>query len=234
MRILAVAAHPDDLELLCAGTLAKYAQQGHSVTMGIACCGDKGSATIPPDELSRIRAGEAQASAAQIGATAIILGFKDMGIHPEQDETKLKFVDLVRQAVPEVVITHSPMDYNLDHIHTAELVKEASFYASVVGVRSSYPVLGWVPPVYYMDTVTGVGFSPEEYVDITATLEVKVAMMSQHRSQLDWLQAHDKSNPLDMIRTVARFRGLQCDAEYAEGFVPYRAWRRNFARRLLP
>jgi LmbE family N-acetylglucosaminyl deacetylase len=74
MRILAVGAHPDDLELLCAGTLARYASEGHQVIMCHAGIGDKGHFHIPNDELASIRRKEAQDSASRIGAESVCLG----------------------------------------------------------------------------------------------------------------------------------------------------------------
>ncbi len=68
MRILAVGAHPDDLEILCAGTLARFVAGGHHVVMAHACRGDKGHGKIPPQEIGEIRDREAQAAAAVVGA----------------------------------------------------------------------------------------------------------------------------------------------------------------------
>ncbi|HRU32240.1 MAG TPA: PIG-L family deacetylase, partial [bacterium] len=78
MRILAVGAHPDDLELLCAGTLAKYSKEGHTVVMAHMCNGNKGHFTIPPEELASIRAEEAKKSAEIIGAEIIQGEYPDL------------------------------------------------------------------------------------------------------------------------------------------------------------
>ena len=234
LRVLAVGAHPDDIEFLCAGTLARYARQGHEVVMGVVCSGDKGRVGTPAAEVIAIREREAHASAALIGARLLMLGLGDGEIHPERPEIKLLFLDLVRQARPHVVIAHHPADYNPDHVCSGELLKEASFYASVPGMESAYPALEWVPSIYFMDTVVGLEFSPQEYVDITDTLETKLAMMSAHQSQFAWLMAHDRIDALELIRTVARFRGLQCGVPFAEGFISYRAWGRPVPYRQLP
>jgi hypothetical protein len=58
--------------------------------------------------------------------------------------------------------------------------------------------------------------------------------MTQHKSQITWLKEHHSTDILDFIETMARFRGLQCDATYAEGFQSMRAWGRLSATRLLP
>ena len=70
MKVLAVGAHPDDLEFLCAGTLAKYKRQGHAVAMAVATNGEVGSPTLSKSEIAAVRRREAEASAAVIGAAA--------------------------------------------------------------------------------------------------------------------------------------------------------------------
>lgn len=85
-----------------------------------------------------------------------------------------------------------------------------------------------------MDNVCGVNFLPTFYVDITATFETKKQMLSCHASQLKWLKEHDKMDMLETIEIVAGFRGLDCQAKYAEGFREYEVWGRRVAKRLLP
>ena len=80
----------------------------------------------------------------------------------------------------------------------------------------------------------GVGFQPTEYVDVTSTIETKVAMLEAHESQLTWLRDHDGVDVVEQMRTTTRFRGQQCGVEYAEGFAPCLTWLRGTTRRLLP
>src|SRR4029453_11948111 len=129
MRILAVGAHPDDLEILCAGTLAKYRARGDTVFMCHVSNGDKGHYIIPPDELTRIRRDEARAAAAVIEAECVEMDFRDMEIH-DSDATRRRFIDMLRAAPPDVVITHHPDDYHTDHKATSALTIEASFSAT--------------------------------------------------------------------------------------------------------
>ncbi|MCZ7545518.1 MAG: PIG-L family deacetylase [Anaerolineae bacterium] len=75
--VLAVGAHPDDIEILCAGTLARYAQAGVRVVIGVATDGSAGHMAIPPDELAGIRRAEAERAAAVIGAELIWMGYTD-------------------------------------------------------------------------------------------------------------------------------------------------------------
>ena len=107
MNILAVGAHPDDVEINCAGTLAKYAAQGHKVFIASATDGGVGSAVMSREEIIRVRAKEAAASAAVINAEFIGLGYEDEMFF-EDREARLKFIDLVRYCKADVIITHNP------------------------------------------------------------------------------------------------------------------------------
>ena len=77
MNILAIGAHPDDVELNCAGTLAKYAALGHKVFIATATSGNIGSATLPKEEIAAVRKAEAAKSAAIIGAEYLCLDYDD-------------------------------------------------------------------------------------------------------------------------------------------------------------
>ena len=123
MRVLAVGAHPDDLEILCAGTLARYKQAGHEVIMAHACNGDCGHFVIPPEELARQRAAEARAAAEILGAE--VLTIPDMGdgdLRGDDVKARMAMVDIIRMARPDVIITHGPEDYMPDHVAVSELV----------------------------------------------------------------------------------------------------------------
>ena len=75
-------------------------------------------------------------------------------------------------------------------------------------------------PIYYMDTLMGIGFQPTEYVDVSDVIDTKAAMLEAHQSQLTWLRDHDGIDVVEQMRTTTRFRGQQCGVDYAEGFVP--------------
>lgn len=233
MRVLAIGAHPDDLELLCGGTLARFAARGDHVVMAHACNGDKGHAEILPARLAEIRNQEAMASASVLGAESVCLGFSDGEIYVDDDSAR-RFADVLRITQPDLLITHDPADYHGDHNAVTRLVQMSSFMASVPHYPTSHPACPVVPPVYFMDTLAGVGFVPGEYVDIGETYEMKLQAMSQHKSQLGWIKQHHETDILELIEVVARFRGLQCGARYAEGFRRMEAWGRLSPTRLLP
>ena len=91
-----------------------------------------------------------------------------------------------------------------------------------------------LPILYYMDTITGIGFGPEEYVDISEVIEIKKEMMRAHATQIKFVKEHHGVDFLDLIEISGRFRGYQCGARYAEGFVLGRGWNRVPTSRLLP
>jgi LmbE family N-acetylglucosaminyl deacetylase len=231
--VLAVGAHPDDHEILCAGTLARYRKMGWRVAMVNVANGNVGHYEIPSAKLRTIRRAEALAAGRVIGAAVYTLDVPDGQIandHP----TRLKLIDIVRCVRPDVVITHSPACYMGDHLQTSALALDAAFLATAPLIRTRHPHLPRIPAVYFMDTLMGIGFHPTEYVDITETIGLKRRMLECHVSQVKWLRDHDGTDIVEDMTAVARFRGLQCGRKYAEGFTPYLAWGRVRAERVLP
>ena len=234
MRILAVGAHPDDLEIVAAGTLIKFKQQGHEIFICHACNGNKGHYHIPPDELAEMRIAEAKAAGELIGAEVFTLGIGDAELIAEDLDTRALFIDAIRRAKPDLISTHNPEDYMPDHVATSKLVRDAAFCASLPHYKTKLPAFDSVPPIYYMDTLAGIGFQPEEYVDITDVMELKEQMLACHKSQVTWMQEHDKVDLIGMMKLQSEFRGLQCGTKYAEGFVSARIYPSVKPARLLP
>jgi LmbE family N-acetylglucosaminyl deacetylase len=234
MRVLAVGAHPDDLEILCGGTLARYVQEGHEVVMCHATLGNRGSFEHTSDEIAQIRVGEARHAAELAGAEHTTLGFTDGEVNASDRDQRTAVIDLVRAMRPDVILTHSPNDYMSDHNEVSRLVFDCSFHATLPLLETRKPHHDSVTPIYFLDTVMGLGFHPTEYVDVTATMETKVAMLEAHKSQLTWLLDHAGIDVVDQMRAATRFRGLQCGVVYAEGFAPCLTWLRGTTRRLLP
>ncbi len=233
MNVLAVGAHPDDLELLCGGTLALYSQNGHKIFMCQALNGNLGHEKIPRDELRDIRRQEAINAAKIINAESMTIDIDDMDIHDTQ-ETRLKMAEIIRKADPDVIITHSPDDYHTDHNITSGVVFNSSFASTLPQLKTETPCNKKITPIYYMDTVVGVNFQPEEYVDITDVIEIKKEMFSCHKSQVSWLKEHHKIDMIEFMYSFARFRGMQCGVKYAEGFKQLKVWGRIFPKRFLP
>lgn len=234
MRVLAVSAHPDDLELLCAGTLARFIAEGHSVTMCHVSRGDRGSFQHTMEEIASIRHGEAAAAADLLGATHLSLGLSDGEVNSADPKQKDLAIDLIREVRPDLVITHHSSDYMPDHVETGKLIEDASFVATLPLYHTQNPVHSIVPALYYMDTLAGLGFSPTEYVDISEFIDLKLAALSKHASQVVWLRDHDGVDVLEQTRVMSAFRGVQAGTKYAEGFIPSLKWLRTRTVRLLP
>jgi len=234
MRVLAVGAHPDDLEILCGGTLARFVQEGHAVVMCHATRGDRGSFVHTSEEITAIRSVEARRAAEICGADEATLGLHDGEVNAADPEQRRLVVDLVRETRPDLIITHHPNDYMGDHNETSKLVFDCSFHATLPLFETSKRAYGNVTPIYFMDTLMGLGVHPTEYVDVSGVIDTKTSMLEAHESQLTWLRDHDGVDVVEQMRAVTRFRGLQCGVPYAEGFVPCLTWLRPTTRRLLP
>ena len=226
--ILAVHAHPDDIEILCGGTLALLAGLGHVVTIVTATAGEGGSAEYDPSETARIRQAEAAASAARIGAAYRCLGFPDLGVFND-DPSRRTVTELLRSVRPDIVITGSPIDYHPDHEAISQLVRDACFAAPVANYRTGQSrALATIPALYFMDSIGGRDRDgnklPRDFaVDVSATFSVKQAMLAEHKSQADWVaRQHGISDHLaDMDRWTGRV-GKDFGVQLAEGFRQYR------------
>ncbi len=238
MNILAIGAHPDDIETSCGGTLAKYASMGHKVFTATATNGNVGSSTLPMDEIARIRKEEARKAASLIGAEYICLDYDDEMFF-EDREARLKFIDLVRYCKADVILTHNPKDYNPDHELTSKIITDIAVMIPVAKLKTKNAPYDKIPMIAYFEPVNGIGFVPTEYVDITDFMEKKMEMCACHQSQISWMQdnykdALENQNFFDKYFTIAEYRGLQCGVKYAEGFrMAYDAFR-VAPRRVLP
>jgi LmbE family N-acetylglucosaminyl deacetylase len=235
VNILAVGCHPDDLEIGCGGTLARFTLAGHRITMCYVANGNMGHVILSPDELRRIRKAEAQSAGEMLGASEVIsFDIPDLEVNAIQPDIVNRMVDLIRRIQPDLIITHAPDDYMKDHIEVSKLVFDASFTASIPHYATPAPGVAKITPLYYMDTLAGINFIPTEYVDITTTIEIKLHALDCHESQIRWIKDHDHVDFLDFVRTTSRFRGLQCSTDFAEGFRPCLTWPRLTTKRLLP
>lgn len=235
MNVLCVAAHPDDTELLCAGTLARYAQDGHDVTIAIFTDGSIGDAVVKPDVLSATRQKEARKAANIIGANLIWVGVTDELVFPDKEQRHL-MIDVLRKADPDIIFTHSPNDYHPDHRYVSQLVFDSYFQKGLPHMPGqSLPACRFAgAQLYYMDNIGGIGFHPVEYVDITDVFETKKAMLACHESQFIAMEDLASIDMNWMIQMQAGFRGLAAGCRYAEAFTRLDASQRGLTRRILP
>lgn len=234
MNVLAIGAHPDDIELQCAGTLALYAKSGHRVFMAVATNGNVGSPTHSREEIAAIRRKEQEASCALIGATLIWMDFDDEWLFNDRP-TRARFIDAIREADPAVMIIHGPTDYHPDHRVAGQVAEDARIPASVRLVETTLPHISKAPHVFYMDNPTGLGFDPEAYVDITPVMDIKRRMLLSHESQDAWIRAiYDDASITDILEKNAALRGAAAGVAFAEGFREVKTYPRTGSFALLP
>ncbi|MBN2584006.1 MAG: PIG-L family deacetylase [Planctomycetes bacterium] len=235
MRVLAMGAHPDDMEFLCGGTLARFARDGHEVFIAHVSNGDRGSFRHQRAELAGIRRKEAIAAAAVIGATSLTAGIPDGDVANTVENQRL-VTEMIRQARPNLVIATDPNDYHGDHRAVGEMAIHCTFMATCPLYETPSAVMDKVPPIYFCDTSAGLGFQPTDWVDISDVMETKVAMMRAHESQFQWLGERPEARDgiVGEYEAINRFRGIQCGVRYAEAFrvCPTRA--RITPYRVLP
>jgi len=226
-RILAIHAHPDDIELQCAGTLAILKERGCEVVCCTMTAGDLGSMDRSRREIADVRRKEAAQSAKLLGAEYVCAEFGDLAIF-NSDDARRRVTEIVRKARPDIVITAPPVDYHCDHEATSQIVRDACFGATVPLYRTHQwdPVepLAHIPALYYVDPIEGIDYfgdtiKPQFIVDISSKMDLKLEMLACHASQREWLrQFHDMDEYLDSCRRWSAARGKEIEAEFGEGF----------------
>jgi LmbE family N-acetylglucosaminyl deacetylase len=195
VNILAIGAHPDDIEFGCGGSLSKYSQRGHQLFLLVMTGGGSGAP-------SETRMAEQTAARAILGAEEIFWGgYQDT--HLGVDTEMIKKIESVIAAVkPEFIFCHFPDDTHQDHRHLAQAIMSATRY-----IRN----------VLFYEGPTTQNFNPQVYVDISDTLDTKLEALRAHRSQVMKTNIEDLSI-IEVARSCANFRGIQGRVKYAEAF----------------
>ena len=233
MNILGIGAHPDDLEFLCAGTLALYAARGDRVVMAVATNGNVGSPTLSREEIAHVRKREQEAACREIGAELIWMDFDDEWLFNDRP-TRTVFLDAIRKAEPDVMFVHAPSDYHPDHRVAGQVAEDCRIPAAVRLVETTLAAAPRVPHVFHMDTIGGVDFAPEAYVDISTVIDAKRCMLSAHESQDTWLRALYDMPATSLMERMASQRGIAPGVAFAEGFREVRTYPRTGSQALLP
>jgi len=222
-RVLGLFAHPDDAELMCAGTLSLMQKLGWEIHIATMAPGDKGTAEYNRAEISAIRKAEAKKSAELIGGTYHCLEFEDVYILYDR-ETINAASALIRKVKPGIVFTASPVDYMVDHEMTSMVAQTACFCCGIKNLEVDKPPFEPVPYLYYCDAMEGKDklgqpLEPSMYVDISEDMPVKEKMLGCHESQRNWLLEHHKMDEYILaMKRFAAIRGKEIGTEYAEGF----------------
>jgi LmbE family N-acetylglucosaminyl deacetylase len=215
--VLAVHAHPDDIEHLAAGTLAVLAAKGCRIMIATLTAGECGSDQTDLAATGAIRKAEAARAAAVIGAHYRCADLPDLGVFND-DPSRRAVTELIRWARAEVVITASPADYHPDHEAASMLVRDACFAASVPNYRTGPAApLAAIPHLYFMDPIGGRDregrpVAPDFAVDVGAAhFATKTRMLAAHESQASWLlKQHGISDPAASMESWTRRPGSRC------------------------
>jgi len=206
-NVLAIGAHPDDIEFGCFGTLQRHIDDGDNVTLLVMSYSNVMDAhTGAVTRNSNISKQEATNSAKLLGAELILAPFKDTQIQFNSDS--VKFIEnIIKERSIDWVYTHWAGDTHQDHINTlnatmaaARLVNNVLCYEQVPlpRITTTYPVATY-------------------YVDVSNTMEIKLKGCREHKSQIDKFTEHG-FDIIDNVITLAKYRGTQCSFKYAEAF----------------
>lgn len=190
LRVMAIGAHPDDPDVNMAGTIRKFVLEGARVRMVSVLNGDKGHRTMPPDELSKRRYAEAQASARVLGVEKyLVLGGHDCELEVTM-EWKKKLTKVIREFAPHLIFTHRTCDYHADHRAVAQLVMDVAYFLKVPYWCPEVPVPDVMPAVFFMrDRFTMPReLRPDVVLDVTDVQDVAADALCCHESQFfEWL-----------------------------------------------
>lgn len=232
-NVLAVGAHPDDVEFMCSGTLFYLKERGYEVHIASLTSGDCGSEDMSRSEIARKRHDEAASACRLVDAEYHCLGFEDFGIFLNDDSCR-RVTALLRDVDPWIVITHPPQDYMLDHEMTSRLVRNACFAAPVpnydTSAHSKSRRSSAIPYLLYGEPIEGIDLfgkptKPHFYVDVSDCFSFKEEMLSCHESQRAWLKAHHGIDEyLEIMRRWAEELGRRAtqisgrSVQFAEAF----------------
>ncbi len=227
--VLAAFAHPDDIEFVAAGTLLLLREKGYQLHYINMCSGSCGTAEYSPEEARKIRKKEGQSAAAILGATFYDSIADDVEL-VYSVELLRKLAAVVREAKPEIVLTHSPQDYMEDHMNASRLAVSAAFIRGMPNFicdPETSPCDGEVAVYHAMPhgLIDGLRrpVEAEFYVDTGSVHKVKRKALAAHESQKNWL---DRSQGMDsylitMDEMSHRVGEMAGDFAHAEG------WRRH-------
>jgi len=190
---IAIAAHPDDIEFLMSGTLLLLRKAGYEIhywNLANGCCG---SSQHDAQTIAKIRRDEAYSAAKAIGAAFHESICNDLEIFYDRP-TLAKVASVIREVAPEIVLTHSPVDYMEDHTNTCRLAVTAAFARGMPNFATDppRPAISGPVTVYHAQPYShrdplGNVIEPTIVVDTTDLIDRKQKMLAKHVSQKQWL-----------------------------------------------
>lgn len=215
--LLFFGAHPDDIELSCGGTIAKFAKQGQRVGIVELTRGEMGTRGTP-----QIRRREAMAAMRILGARfREQLDFGDGAVRTGRDE-ELQLIDVIRRCRPKVIFVMWPDDRHPDHTRTGRVVTEAAFYAGLRALERELPAHRPQVTVYYPQNYM---VPPSFVVDVTESWKTKMRAVAAFKSQFYDPKAKgpqtfiSSKKFIDMIEARGRHFGALIGVEYGEAFM---------------
>jgi LmbE family N-acetylglucosaminyl deacetylase len=226
---LAIAAHPDDIEFLMAGTLLLLRREGWDIHYFNIASGNLGSMRWDPGKTARVRREEARAAAKLLGATWHPPICDDLEIF-YTDRLLRRVCAVVRKASPTIVLTHSPEDYMEDHMIASRLAVTAAFARGMPNYRTSPArrAINESTTVYHalphgLRDGLRRRIEPELFVDTSLVQKEKRAALACHASQKEWLDAtQGMDSYLHAMETFSAEVGRMSGA-----FASAEGWRRH-------
>jgi bacillithiol biosynthesis deacetylase BshB1 len=226
LDVMAIGAHPDDIELSCGGTIARLVKQGRNVGIVDVTEGELGTRGNRD-----IRAQEAARAAEILGVKSRFnLRLPDGNII-NTIENRKRLVELIRTHRPDVLLFPYPVDRHPDHEHSHVLCREAWFYAGLeklVTIVNGKPQDPWRPRAYY-HYMQWNEFEPSFIVDVTSEFDVRMEAMRAYRSQFFDPESTERETVLstpefiERMTTRLRYYGDRIGRKYGEPFFSPRA-----------
>ncbi len=199
MNILAIGAHPDDIEYGCAGTMIKYAERGHHIFLMVLTSGQEGGST-------ETRQQEQEAAAEIMKVQKVFWGkYHDTQL-PLNKELIEKIEEVLGEVKPDLILVNYGDDTHQDHR---------------ILTRATMSATRYVRNVLFFEGPTTQNFNPQVFVDISDTLERKFKVLEAHASQVMKTNIEDMSI-VELAQANATFRGIQGRVKFAEAFAPLR------------
>jgi len=211
-RILAIGAHPDDIEIGCGGTLAKLNHNGFETFHLIVTSGEEGGLSISRESLARSREEEAISAAKVLKSLQVFFLREPDGLTDYSKESKVKMISIIREIRPDMIFTHARSDSFPDH----QVVHRLTVDAAVAAAGPWYPEAGLhshsVPNIYGYEVWSPMS-SYQTVSDISRFVEIKSQALQKHTTQTQNI------NYVRAIEGLSKYRGvMSMTGEYAEVF----------------